>query len=115
MTRLIMLFMAVSISGQAQGAQAWLTGAVTRNLVDNAYFGGCMVAVNPSPRTILPGCEDGWVSFSCSGDFNSKSEGNLKFQNAQLAMVTGKQVALLVDDSKKHNGYCWARRIDVIN
>lgn len=74
-----------------------------------------MIAVDPSPSTILPECGGSWVSFSCSGDFNSKSEGNLKFQNSQLALVTGKQVTLLIDDSKKHNGYCWARRIDIIN
>ena len=73
-----------------------------------------MIRVDTLPSTVLADCPD-WVTFSCSGDFNSKSQGNLKFQNAQLAMVTGKQVALLVDDSKKHNGYCWARRIDIIN
>jgi len=73
-----------------------------------------MIRVDTLPSTVLADCPD-WVTFSCSGDFNSKSQGNLKFQNAQLAMVTGKNVVLRIDNSKKHNGYCFAHRIDVIN
>ena len=34
---------------------------------------------------------------------------------AQLALATGMEVNVLVDESKKHNGYCFASRIDVIS
>jgi hypothetical protein len=33
---------------------------------------------------------------------------------AQLALATNKSVMIVVDDSRRHNGYCFASRIDVI-
>ena len=112
MTRLICLLIAISASGQTQSAQAWLTTKITRNLVGSVNYGGCMIRVDTLPSTVLADCPD-WVTFSCSGDFNSKAEGNLKLQSAQLGLLTGYQIYLQIDDTKKHNGYCYARRIDV--
>ena len=113
MTRLIFLFIAISASGQVLGDLAWVEGTVDQLLVDDRYYGTCMVKVAPGPEAILPSCASNWVTFSCSGDFNSKSTGNLKFQSAQLAFLTGKKVAFYIDDSKKHNGYCFIQRLYV--
>ena len=33
---------------------------------------------------------------------------------AQLALVTTKTVSVTINDAKKHNGYCFAQRIDVL-
>lgn len=113
--RIIMMFIAVSASGQVHSGEARFTATVTRNLVDSTLYGKCMISIIPDPATLLPSCGADWVTFSCSGDFNSKSEGSLKFSNAQLAQVSSKPILLFVDDTKKHNGYCFAQRIDVIN
>ena len=113
MIRIIFLFLAVIASGQVLGDTAYFTTTVTKILLQEGLYGDCMAEVNPGPETALPNCASYWVTFSCSGDFNSKSEGELKFQSAQLAMLSGKPVKVTLDDSKKHNGYCFVRRIDV--
>jgi hypothetical protein len=113
MLRPIILLMVVSASGPVLSAQIVHKGDIMKTLVDNEKFGGCMVRIAPGPEKTLSTCSKHWATFSCSGDFNSKSEGGLKFQSAQLAMLSGKPVAVTLDDSKKHNGYCFVRRIDV--
>lgn len=113
MIRIIFLFMAVIASGQVLGDTGYFTTTVTKILVQEGLYGGCMAEVNPGPETALPNCASYWVTFSCSGDFNSKSNASLKLQSAQLAFISGKSISLLIEDSKKHNGYCFAQRIDV--
>jgi hypothetical protein len=113
MLRPIILLMVLSASGPVLSAQGVHKGDIIRTLVDNERFGGCMVRIAPGPEVTLSTCKRNWATFSCSGDFNSKSEGELKFQSAQLAMLSGKPVKVTLDDSKKHNGYCFVRRIDV--
>ena len=114
MTRIIILFIAVSASGQALSLGAWIKGTVNRTLLQEGAWGLCMANIVPGPETVLPSCAEGWVTFSCSGDFNSKSAGNLKFQSAQLAFITGKELDIAVEDTKRHNGYCFAVRVDVL-
>lgn len=82
---------------------------VERVLVDSVYYGGCMAFLKEAPSN---GCHH-WVTFSCAGDFNEQVFGFRKLDQAQLALAAGKRVRVIVDDSKKHNGYCFARRIDV--
>jgi len=33
---------------------------------------------------------------------------------AQLALATGKSELVVIDDTRRHNGYCFANRIDVV-
>ena len=87
--------------------------SVTRLLNDSAQMGTCAAKLDPGPQTTSIDCAPDWVTFSCSGDFNSKSEGTTKFGAAQLAFVTGKKLRVYLDDTKKHNGYCWSRVADV--
>lgn len=76
-------------------------------------FGGCMAKLQPGPQTVAGvSCKAGWVSFSCSGDYGTKSEGKYAFDVAQLAMIRNKNVFVVVDDGYKHNGYCYAPRVD---
>lgn len=115
MPRSIIFLIAVIASGPVLSATAKLTEVTAlKTLVDNTSYGACMLKISPGPQALLPGCQKDWVTFSCSGDFNSKSIGNLKFQSAQLALVTDKKLTLTIDNSRKHNGYCFARRVDVI-
>ena len=81
---------------QAVGAAAWAA-----------------LAVSPSDSGL--NCPVGkWVTFSCTGELTSKSSAMRLYDSAQLAFVTGRTVRIWVDDTKKHNGYCFASRIDVL-
>jgi hypothetical protein len=53
------------------------------------------------------------VSLSCDGTYTSKDTAQMLFDQAQLASVTKKVANVFVDDTKLHNGFCTATRIDV--
>ena len=99
-------------TGIATAATDGWNATVTRILTDNENFGQCMAVTEPSAEDRGLACKSYWVTFSCDGTFNSKSIGNAKYSAAQLAYVTGSQVFVSVDDTKRHNGYCFAQRID---
>ena len=78
-------------------------------------FGGCMAYLSTalSAASPTPNCPLNWVSFSCDGTYASKDAANLMLDQAQLAWATKRQVYVKVDDTKLHNGYCTATRLDV--
>ncbi|MBT4523024.1 MAG: hypothetical protein HOC23_23730 [Halieaceae bacterium] len=84
---------------------------VLQAAVYDTNFGECMAQLKDSPSSQGLDCKPGWVTFSCSGDFNSKSAGNNKLTAAQIALLSGDLVNVQVTDEKKHNGYCFARKI----
>ena len=87
---------------------------VTRLLVaDEGRWGGCMVLLDRELSDFNLNCPSRWVTFSCTGDFTSKDNAYRMFDAAQMAMALGTAVDLTVDDQLKHNGYCYANRIDV--
>ena len=108
-----LLATALLLSPLSWSATAFFNTKVTRTLVDSGAYGGCMALLSVNPKTTLPTCASGWVTFSCTGDFNEVVMGYQKLDQAKLALARGTNVDVLVDDSKKHNGYCFARRIDV--
>ena len=85
---------------------------VRRLMSDPQLFGQCMakLAVSPHLNPNLPDCKPDWVTFDCSGDFAAKDVANRSYDSAQLALVTKRVVVLTIDNTKKHNGYCWVRR-----
>lgn len=87
---------------------------ITRLMADSELFGRCMAKVSSSPHlnSDISDCKSDWVTFDCSGDFASKDVANRSYASAQLALVTEKVVVLTVNNSRKHNGYCWAERIN---
>jgi hypothetical protein len=111
------LFMAVliGITSVSHAATAYLTANVTRTLVaDQDRWGGCMVLLDKPVSSVGLNCPGNWVSFSCNGTFTSKDVAYRMFDSAQMAYALGKQVLILVDDMKKHNGFCYGNRIDVL-
>ncbi|WP_296809861.1 hypothetical protein [Thiocapsa sp.] len=54
------------------------------------------------------------MSFSCSGHFTDAVRAFRMLDQAQLALAMNKTVMIVVDDSRRHNGYCFASRIDLI-
>lgn len=102
-------------------AQGNLTTTVTRTDVFSDIYGGCMagLAVATNTAVVAAGqptlnCPGNYVSFSCTGTYSSKDIAFYMFDQAQLALALNKQVYLAIDDTKKHNGYCFATRIDVL-
>ena len=85
-------------------------------------YGGCMVKLKSAgpdfqtPRALLPSCPtNNFLTFSCSGVYATKADARLLLQNAQMAFALDKKIQIKVDDSKKHNGYCFSDYLVVFN
>lgn len=100
----------------ALAAQALIKGEIRRTMsVPDDRWGGCMALLSKSPAEAGLNCPDSrWVTFSCSGVHATKSGAQRAFDAAQLAFVTRRQALVWVDDTKKHNGFCFVSRIDVV-
>ncbi len=111
----VALAMSVLLTMASEAATASFDAEVRRTLaVSDDRWGGCMVLLDSSPSDEGLDCpETAWVTFSCDGTYASKSNALRMYDSAQLAFVTGRTVKVWVDDSKKHNGYCFVSRIDV--
>ena len=110
---LLMLSMGLVTVGHATTAVVVTT--INRTLVaDNGRWGGCMVLLKKTLADAGLSCPSRWVSFSCDGVFTTKDVAYRMFDSAQMAYTLGQRVIVWVDDTKKHNGYCYANRIDVL-
>ena len=99
------------LTGSAFAEVVRVDGRVQASLVDDTNFGGCMVLLDT--QATGNNCTTSWVSFSCTGDFNSPATGFKKYDTAVLGQFTGNRIAVFVDDARKHNGHCYAIRVDV--
>lgn len=91
---------------------------IVRTIVTgNKDFGGCAAVLNTNINKSIPAtnCPSNIVTFSCDATttFTSKDMAFHLFDQAEFAKATGKHVAVYVDDTKKHNTYCYANRIEV--
>jgi len=84
-----------------------------RILVTEGSYGGCMVKLSVGPQSVLPNCADSWVSMSCDGTYHPKDLALRLLEQAQMAFALERELAVFVDDSRRHNGYCVAYRIDL--
>ena len=92
-----------------QGKEVTVTGVLT----DDTNYGGCMARVDPAPNTYgSVTCQGAYITFSCACTHTTKSDSQTKYSAAQLAFVTGGRLFVILDDSKKHNGFCYAQRVD---
>ena len=101
----------------SQATTVSIETGVTRTMASaDGRFGGCMAALEVAPSESGLECPVGskWVTFSCTGEHATKADGLRMFDAAQLAFVTGRRVRVWVDDTRKHNGHCFASRIDVL-
>lgn len=78
-------------------------------------YGGCMAKLSVPPSSKLPGCQGDWVTLSCSGDFADPVRAYRMVDQLQLALVANRKVSVHFDDSRKHNGYCYAYRVYLFN
>ena len=118
-TAVAMVFTPFALATQAL-TQELTVGAA---LQDHNNYGGCMVRVDPAPSdAMLDGSflncptRDSFVSFDCLNTSGQviKNTAVQMFQTAQLALVTGKKIQLIIDDEVKLDGWCLARRVDLI-
>ena len=77
-------------------------------------FGGCMVALDRPLRDAALDCPGSWITLSCSGVHGSAEAARRKFQFARDAFRTGRTVVVEVTDEKKHHGWCYGQRLDVL-
>lgn len=91
-----------------------LTAKVVRILIDDTSYGQCMVYLDKAINTASnsPDCPSKWVSLSCDGTYNSKDIAYRKLDIAQKSEITQQDMRIYVDDTKKHNGFCYAFRVD---
>ena len=119
------LFVAGVLFATASSAQTggWWYGDITRVIVETrkdasgaTLYGQCAAKLSPRPNTVVPSCSNDFVSFSCSGDHNTKAEGQAKFDQANLAYVTGRKASIYIDGTRTHNqDFCFGQGIWVDN
>ncbi len=98
-------------SFQSSAAIISREGNILRTLTGQ-YYGQCMALLDVS---ISSGCpSSGWVSLDCKGSFYSKDEADKKYSTVLAAALAKKRVLVVIDNTKKHNGYCVARRVDLM-
>ncbi len=108
---LAVVFTGLLFAAQAQATEFFRTGSINRFLSDELY-GGCMIRISAS---IGNGCPvAGWVSLDCSATHSPAGVGNRMYATALTAFSLGRQVTVLVDNTEIHNGYCVARRLDML-
>ena len=108
------LLLLTGLTAAPNAAQVKVTANVTKTMVaDNDRWGGCIATLDVKLAAKGLDCPGKSVSFSCSGDHTSKDIAYRMFDMAQMAYALGHRVAVVIDDAKKHNGYCYANRIEV--
>ena len=110
------LVVALSATGASAATATWFA-TITGFIIDDSDFGGCMIGVSPdaSVQSGTGDCPATWLSLDCAGSFNTKSQGQTKLSQAQLAYVLGKQVRVRANNQKKANGYCVGERVDLFD
>ena len=110
--RIAVAVLCTFVASYSFGAIAQQQTKVFRTLIDDTLFGQCMILVEAVPAELNCGT---WVSASCSGDFNPSNVGWRKLEVAQMAQALRRKVVVHLDDSRKHNGWCFVTRIQLID
>jgi len=93
-----------------------VTAYVKKTLVsEDGRWGGCMAHLSEDISAKLPSCGSSWVTFSCDGTYTDPVRAYRMLDQAQLALATGMRVVVFVDDSRQHNNFCFASRIDLLS
>lgn len=109
---LLLTITILSLSSTAWSANFWRTGEITRTLTESTKYGGCMVQLS---RNVANGCPNsGWVSLDCDANHSDPGDGQRAYASALVALTLGKQVSVFIDNTKKNDSYCVARRLDIL-
>ena len=81
-------------------------------------FNGCMIKVKPVPNTLYCTNRSGhtFLTLDCSGVWIKRSDAQNNLKMAQIAMLTNKQVNVVVNDrfTIEPQGYCLAQQLTVL-
>ena len=87
-------------------------------------YGGCMANLDEVdaieqqagiPNGVNEGqCGRAFVSLDCAGNLIPKASAQAMFSTMQLAYLTQKRVYIVIDKTKKNNGYCVPSRVDIM-
>jgi len=103
--------LALGLSSSVFATDFSRTGTVKRMLIDSKIYGGCMIQITAN---IGNGCPNGgWVSLDCNNTYYSATDSKNKYATALTAFALDKTVSLTIDNTKKHNGFCVARRVGI--
>ena len=104
------------LSTSAFSQIGYLRAKVKGTLVHDKDYGKCMARLDKDINTATdsPECPTKWVSFSCEGTYNSKDIAYRKLDMAQSAEITQVDIIFSVDDTKKHDGHCFASRVESV-
>ena len=81
-------------------------------------FNGCMIKVNPVPGNLY--CTNRsnhtFLTLDCAGQWVSRPDAANNLKMAQIAMLTNKQVSVVVNDrfTIEPQGYCLAQQLTVL-
>ncbi len=117
MKRIILLLTALCVvyAPASYATKVKVKGLVTKTMVaDEGRWGGCMVLLDQVLADSGLDCPGKWVTFSCSGVYTEKDVAYRMFDQAQMALAQDRTVEVYVDDTKKHNDYCYGNRITVV-
>ena len=118
MIRTATAVVAALVSVSALGAAERIETTIERTLAtEDGRLGGCMAWLAQKPYDLGLDCHQGnnWVTLDCAGEYLSKAAAQRLFDTAQVAQLTGRDVMVIVDDSRKHGHFCLAYRIDLLN
>ncbi len=103
------------LSSISNAANYKVTGNVVKVLTqDNeGDFGNCMVRLDVNISSSGASCPSQWISFSCTGDFNSKDIAYRLLDQATMSLVLGNEITVEVNDANRHNDYCVGHRVDL--
>jgi hypothetical protein len=114
MKTLILSIALLALSNHAYSDTAWVKGAtVERVLNQSDAYGGCMLFVDKAIADSILNCPSRWVSLSCDGTFNDRDVAARMYDTGIMAIALDMKLNIFVDDTKKHNSYCVAKRVDL--
>ena len=100
----------ITLPNIASAETFWVSGKVTRTMIETDKYGKCMIQVDQS---IGNGCPSNWVSLDCENKYHAAGDGDRMLNIALLAQNLDKTVSVSVDNTRTHSTYCVAKRIDL--
>jgi len=97
-------------SSAAQSAVGTHYGSIDALLSDNKNYGFCMIKVKWESSI---DCPNNWVSVDCKGSYSTKENTRRLWDVALMAKATDSNIYLVINDAKKHNGFCVVERIEL--
>ncbi len=117
MKRVMMVFGIVAfmlVAAPVHAAKGYFRGTIVKTMVTDGVWGGCIAKMDVDFTGTLPSCPGGWVAFSCTGTHSAKDIAYRKFDAAQMSQALSRKVGVTLDDTKKHDGYCYGVLIEVL-